>query len=74
MRTEHYDESIAVGKKAFDGMKDAEASVWATDCPLAAVQIGQHAGKKPLHPFEILAMAYRPDGFPEKVQRDTTEG
>ncbi|MBM3214845.1 anaerobic glycerol-3-phosphate dehydrogenase subunit C [Candidatus Poribacteria bacterium] len=74
MRTEHYDESIAVGKKAFDGMKDAEASVWATDCPLAAVQIEQHAGKKPLHPFEILAMAYRPDGFPEKVQRDTTEG
>lgn len=68
MKVEHFAESIAVGKRAFDGMKDAQADVWATDCPLAAIQIEQHAGKKPLHPVQILARAYRADGFAQSVQ------
>jgi len=37
--------------------------VWATDCPLAALQFAQHAGRRPLHPLSILARAYREDGF-----------
>jgi len=64
MKKEHYEQSIATGKRAFDGMNDAKADVWASDCPLAALQIEQHAGTKTLHPFEVLARAYRPDGFP----------
>jgi glycerol-3-phosphate dehydrogenase subunit C len=58
-----------VGQKAFDGMKDAGAEVWATDCPLAALQFQQHAGRKPMHPMSILARAYRPDGFATAVAK-----
>jgi hypothetical protein len=50
-------------------MKEAGAEVWATDCPLAALQFQQHAGKKPLHPMSILARAYRADGFATPVAK-----
>jgi hypothetical protein len=49
-------------------MKDAAAEVWATDCPLAALQFQQHAGRKPMHPMSILARAYREDGFATRVE------
>ena len=44
-------------------MTAADARVWATDCPLAALQFQQHAGRKPFHPLAILARATRPEGF-----------
>jgi Fe-S oxidoreductase len=52
-----------IGKKAFDGMRDATGTLWSTDCPLAAIQFQQHAGVKPLHPMSILARAYRGEAF-----------
>jgi glycerol-3-phosphate dehydrogenase subunit C len=64
-----FEPSKRIGKKAFDGMKEAGAGVWSTDCPLAALQFQQHAGVKPLHPMSILARAYRKDGFPTKVEK-----
>lgn len=64
---EGFEPSARIGKRAFDGMREAEASVWATDCPLAAIQFQQHAGVKPLHPMSVLARAYREDGFSTKV-------
>ena len=67
MKVEGFLASIKVGQKAFAGMKDAGAEVWATDCPLAALQFQQHAGKKPMHPMSILARAYRADGFATRV-------
>jgi glycerol-3-phosphate dehydrogenase subunit C len=63
MTVEGFEPSQRIGKKAFDGMQAAGAETWATDCPLAAVQFQQHAGKKPLHPMSLLARAYREDGF-----------
>ena len=51
-------------------MKEAGAEVWATDCPLAALQFQQHAGKKPMHPMSILARAYRADGFTTPVVKE----
>jgi Fe-S oxidoreductase len=63
MTVEGFEPSRRIGQKAFDGMKGAEAATWATDCPLAALQFTQHAGKRPLHPVSILARAYREDGF-----------
>jgi Fe-S oxidoreductase len=64
MTVEGFEPSQRIGKKAFDGMKqDKEAEVWATDCPLAAIQFEQHAGVKPMHPMTILAKAYRGDEF-----------
>jgi glycerol-3-phosphate dehydrogenase subunit C len=63
MTVEGFGPSARIGRKAFDGMKGAEAETWATDCPLAAIQFEQHAGKKPLHPVTLLARAYRGEGF-----------
>lgn len=74
MKTEGFDVSVRIGKKAFDGMNAAsDAEVWATDCPLAATQFGQHAGRRPMHPMSILAKAYREDGFPTKVPDTPSE-
>jgi Fe-S oxidoreductase len=68
MTTEGFEPSRRIGGKAFAGMEAAGASVWATDCPLAALQFAQHAGVEPLHPMTILARAYRADGFPHKLE------
>ncbi len=66
MKVEGFDYSKRVGKKAFDEMKSKGAAVWATDCPLAALQFRQHANVSPMHPMTILARAYRADGFEEE--------
>ena len=68
MKVEHYEASIRVGEKAFDGMTKAGAEIWATECPLAAIQFAQHAGRRPMHPMTILARAYRRDGFADEVE------
>ena len=69
MTVEGFDASRRLGQKAFDGMKAAEAGTWATDCPLAALQFEQHAGRRPLHPVTILARAYRGEGFGVEGER-----
>lgn len=63
MKTEGFEASQRIGKKAFDSMKQQAAQLWATECPLAAIQFQQHTGIKPLHPISILARAYRENGF-----------
>jgi Fe-S oxidoreductase len=68
MTVEGFEPSARIGKKAFDGMKEGDAEIWATDCPLAALQFQQHAGVRPMHPMSILARAYRADGFDRKVK------
>ncbi|MHC5010731.1 MAG: heterodisulfide reductase-related iron-sulfur binding cluster [Planctomycetota bacterium] len=67
MKVEGFEASKRIGANAFDGMKEAEAETWVTECPLAALQFEQHAGKKPLHPMSVLARAYREDGFSEPL-------
>jgi glycerol-3-phosphate dehydrogenase subunit C len=67
MKTEFFEESMKWGKKAFDGMTAPEPDVMATDCPLAAVQIEQGTGKRPIHPMEVLARAYDAAGFTNPV-------
>ena len=73
MKSDGFEPSQRIGKKAFDGMNQADAEVWATDCPLAALQFAQHAGKRPLHPMSILARAYEPDGFATPIGEDAGE-
>jgi Fe-S oxidoreductase len=63
MTVEGFAPSQRLGAKAFDGMKAAGAEVWSTDCPLAALQFAQHAGRRPLHPVTVLARAYRGEAF-----------
>jgi Fe-S oxidoreductase len=67
MKKEFFALSMKWGAKAFVGMKDAEAQVLASDCPLAAIQIEQAIGVRPLNPIEILARAYDADGFATPV-------
>jgi Fe-S oxidoreductase len=67
MRKEFYPLSLITGKKAFDQMQAIEAKVMATDCPLAAIHFQQALGRKPIHPIQVLARAYRSDGFPQAV-------
>jgi len=77
MKTEFFEASARIGKKAFEGMQRVGAedesgepipsnATWVTDCPLAAIQFEQHAGQKPLHPMSLLARSYRGDAFPSK--------
>ncbi len=68
MKKEFFPLSMLTGKKAFDGMQSAEADVFAGDCPLASIQIDQALGRRPLHPIQVLARAYRPGGFPTPVE------
>jgi glycerol-3-phosphate dehydrogenase subunit C len=74
MTTEGFAPSARIGKRAFDGMQECKSEVWATDCPLAALQFQQHARVKPMHPMSILARAYREDGFAEKVTPQQEQG
>ena len=67
MKKESFEKSAKIGAKAFEGMKNSQSEVWATECPLAAIQFKQHAGVKPMHPMSILARAYRENGFPNKI-------
>jgi Fe-S oxidoreductase len=73
MKVEGFEPSQRAGKRAFEGMKQADTQYWATDCPLAALQFEQHAGVKPLHPMSLLARAYRPDGFETSVPAEESE-
>jgi Fe-S oxidoreductase len=67
MKKEFFALSMKWGERAFAGMKEAQAQVLATDCPLAAIQIEQAIGVRPLNPIEILARAYEGDGFAQPV-------
>ena len=76
MKKEYFELSMKWGEKAFSGLRDAGASVMATDCPLAAIQIEQATGVRPIHPLEVLARAYRSyqdGGFPDKVPPPATD-
>jgi glycerol-3-phosphate dehydrogenase subunit C len=67
MKREFFELSMKWGEKAFSGMREAEADFMATDCPLAAIQIEQGTGVRPLNPVELLARAYEPKGFAQPV-------
>jgi Fe-S oxidoreductase len=67
MKKEFFPLSRLAGKKAFEEMSAAGGDVYATDCPLAAIQFEQMIGVRPLHPIQVLARAYRADGFPNPI-------
>ncbi len=65
MKKENFQTSMEVGQPVFSQM--AGDCQLATDCPLAAVQIEQATGAKPVHPIQVLARAYESDGFSRSV-------
>ncbi len=56
-KKEYYELSLKVAQPLFDAVNEG-GPVIATDCPLAALQIGQGTGKKARHPIQVLADAY----------------
>jgi Fe-S oxidoreductase len=71
MKKEYFELSMKWGEKAFGPLRDAGARVMATDCSLAAIQIEQATGTRPLHPIEVLARAYKADGFDQPVPQNS---
>jgi Fe-S oxidoreductase len=59
MKKENFEASLKWGKRAFTQMAEGEPSVTCSDCPLAAIQIEQGTGHRPLNPIQILARSYR---------------
>ena len=59
MKTENFEQSLKWGRRAFDAMSEGDPKVTCSDCPLAAIQIEQGAGRRPMNPMQILAKSYR---------------
>ena len=59
MKKENFELSLKYGGRAFKEMADGDPRVTCSDCPLAAIQIEQGNGKRPLNPMSILAKSYR---------------
>ncbi len=73
MKTEHFKDSMRIGSKAFDKITSKEHDTIASDCPLAAVQLEQGTGEGVLHTIQVLARAYREDGFEIKLEESDKE-
>ncbi|MEJ7622035.1 MAG: heterodisulfide reductase-related iron-sulfur binding cluster, partial [Aquificaceae bacterium] len=61
VRKETFDMSIRVGSKLFEDMKNSNADLYVSDCPLSGNHIELMTGKRVYHPIEVLAMAYGED-------------
>jgi hypothetical protein len=57
------------GKKAFRQMTEGNPESSCSDCPLAAIQIEQGTGRRPLNPIQILVRSYRGESI---VDQDHT--
>ena len=61
MKKENFQQSLKWGNRAFQQMAQDDPKVTCSDCPLAAIQIEQGNGRRPLNPMQILARSYRGD-------------
>jgi len=59
MKKENFAQSLKYGSRAFAEMANGDPNVTCSDCPLAAIQIEQGNGRRPLNPMQILAKSYR---------------
>ena len=59
MKKENFQQSLKWGSGAFEQMAEGDPKVTCSDCPLAAIQIEQGNGRRPLNPMQILAKSYR---------------
>jgi len=74
MKKEFFPLAMLAGKKAFEQMAESDPETLVTDCPLAAVHFDQGLGRRPIHPIEVLARAYRPDGFSKPLEKNDATG
>lgn len=73
MKKDNFKDSMKIGSKAFDRIKAAEHDIIASDCPLAAIQLEQGLGEPVMHTIQVLARAYREDGFETKLEEKQDE-
>ena len=59
MKTANFPQSLKWGSRAFDAISKGDPKVTCSDCPLAAIQIEQGTGRRPINPMQILAKSYR---------------
>ncbi|HKV42704.1 MAG TPA: heterodisulfide reductase-related iron-sulfur binding cluster, partial [Blastocatellia bacterium] len=57
-KTEYYQLSMKVAEPLFEKIEKAAPDITATDCPLAGMQIEQGTGRKPVHPIQVMHLAY----------------
>ena len=57
IRLETYADSMKVGRKLLNRVKEAKGTV-VTECPLSGLQISHGTGREALHPLVLLARAY----------------
>ncbi len=58
VKKDTFDYAYKVGSRLFDDMKAQDADIYVSDCPLASNMIQLGTGKAPLHPLEVLYIAY----------------
>ncbi|MBI4574049.1 MAG: hypothetical protein HY713_12300 [candidate division NC10 bacterium] len=58
MRTAHFDQSMKMGRRLFEAVREAGAPMAASDCVLAQLQIQKGTGILPLHPIQVIHRAY----------------
>jgi len=63
LKKQYFAESFKIAAPALSAFQAAQPATVVTDCPLAAIQIQQGTGLKPMHPVSVLAGAY---GLTEK--------
>jgi len=68
MKKDNFKDSMKIGSKAFERIKAAEHDIIASDCPLAAIQLEQGLGEPVIHTVQVLARAYREEGFETKLE------
>ena len=59
MKKANFEQSLKWGSRAFKAMAEGDPKVTCSDCPLAAIQIEQGNGRRPLNPMQVLAKSYR---------------
>lgn len=58
LRAENVEMARRVAKPLMERVRESDAELVAGDCQLANVAIGEEAGRRPVHPLQVLARAY----------------
>ncbi|AWR93242.1 heterodisulfide reductase-related iron-sulfur binding cluster [Acidianus brierleyi] len=57
----NYSKAKVIGSKMMEAFSQSNAEIFATECPLAGLQIFKASGRKPLHPIQVLKEAMKND-------------
>jgi glycerol-3-phosphate dehydrogenase subunit C len=57
MKAQYYEQGRRYAQKLIRGMRESEADLFLTDCPLSALRISHETGKRCVHPIEAIAEA-----------------